>query len=103
MTEAALENSVRRILADLPSVLWYHTRDSRGSNAGFPDLVCAGPRGVLYRELKREGKRPTIAQEAWLSALRGAGQDAGVWQPSSLLSGTIARELSALAGLGGAG
>jgi len=99
MSENELEEHMRRILADLPSVRWYHTHDSRRSPSGFPDLVAVGPGGVLFRELKREGKKPTVSQAAWLAALRGAGQDAEVWRPSSLLSGTVARELAALAGL----
>jgi hypothetical protein len=100
MTERDLENGVRRILADLPSVLAYHTHDSRKSASGWPDWCFCGPRGLLFRELKREGKKPTRAQEAWLAALRAAGQSADTWYPADLLDGTIARELAALAGLG---
>lgn len=99
MSENELEQHLRRILADLPSVLAYHTHDSRHSPSGYPDWTFCGPAGVLFRELKREIKKPTPAQAAWLSALRLARQDAGVWRPSDLLSGRVARELAALAGL----
>lgn len=102
MSEGELENCIRRILKDLPQILWYHTHDSRRSPSGFPDLVCVGPRGVLYRELKRQNGKLTKAQEAWLAALTAAGQDAGVWRPDSLLSCRIARQLAALAGMDGA-
>ena len=52
MSEAELEHAIRRILKDLPQIVWYHTRDSRRSPSGFPDLVCVGPAGILWRELK---------------------------------------------------
>jgi hypothetical protein len=97
MTEAQLEQGVRRILKDLPSVLAYHTHDSRHSASGYPDWCFCGPDGLMFRELKREGKRPTIAQDMWLAALRGVGQSADVWYPADLLSGRVARELGALA------
>ena len=103
MSENELEQHIRRILADLPSVLAYHTRDSRRSPSGFPDWVFVGPHGLLFRELKREGKKPTVAQAAWLTALVRAGQDACVWKPSDLLAGRIARRLAAIAGLVAAG
>ena len=91
---------MRRILKDLPDVLWYHTHDSRRSPSGYPDLVCVGPGGVLYRELKTMRGRVTKAQDEWLCALTFAGADAQVWRPVDLLSGHIARELAAIAGLG---
>jgi hypothetical protein len=100
MSENELEQHIRRILADLPGVLAYHTHDSRHSASGYPDWCFCGPRGVLFRELKREGKKPTPAQAEWLRALLAAGQDACVWRPSDLLEGRIARRLAALAGLG---
>ena len=94
---------MRRILADLPSVRAFHVRDSRRSTGdGYPDWTLLGPDRLMFRELKRETGRTTAAQDAWLAALRGAGQDADVWRPSDLLSQRIGRELAALAGLGGA-
>lgn len=94
-----LDEQVRAILAGLPSLLGYHTWDSRRSPEGFPDWVFCGPRGVLYRELKRQGKDPEPRQQDWLDALSAAGQDAGVWRPADLLDGTVARELAVLAGM----
>jgi hypothetical protein len=98
MSENELEQHIRRILADLPSVLAYHTHDSRHSPSGFPDWTFCGPGGVLFRELKRQIKSPAPSQAAWLSALRLARQDAAVWRPSDLLAGRIGHELAALAG-----
>ena len=77
MSERELENAIRRILADLPQVLWYHTRDSRRSPSGFPDLVCVGPGFVIYRELKTARGRVSAAQQRWLDALRDTGASAG--------------------------
>jgi hypothetical protein len=103
MSEATLDRNVRAIIAGLRDIggqiAAYHTHDSRHSPSGFPDWVCAGPGGVLWRELKRESGKLTTAQLGWLQALTGAGQDAGVWRPADLCSGRITRELAALAGL----
>jgi hypothetical protein len=60
----------------------YHTRDSRRSDAGWPDLVLCKPPRLLIRELKRDGEVPTAAQQAWLRALRACGVDAAVWRPA---------------------
>lgn len=99
MKEATLEQSLRRILKDLPAVTAYHTYDSRRSHSGYPDWTFVGPGGVMWRELKQQAKHPTPAQQHWLDELVAAGQDAGVWRPADLMSGRIARELAALAAL----
>ena len=83
-------------LCKLYGLLWYHTRNSKRSPAGFPDLVIAG-RKVLYRELKTQKGVVSPAQREWLDALTAAGQDAGVWRPEDWLSGRIERELRAAA------
>ncbi len=62
----------------------------------------SGVRRILA-DLKKRG-RPVLAYHPWSSkhALTAAGMSAGVWYPADLLDGTIARELAALAGMGGA-
>jgi hypothetical protein len=97
----SLDAHVRRLMKDL-NLRGYHTRDSRRSPSGYPDWTIAGRRGVLFRELKREGKDPTPAQREWLYDLTVAGADAGVWRPSDLLSGRIQREMTAISYLAGA-
>jgi hypothetical protein len=100
MSENELDEHIRRIIADLPGVLRYHTFDSRKSPSGFPDLVITGPGGVLFRELKTQRGQVTVAQETWLRALVLAGADACCWRPDDLLTGRIARRLAAVSGLG---
>lgn len=100
MSERELDNSIRSLAAGL-GLKRYATHDSRKSPAGFPDLVLAGPGGVLFRELKTERGRHTNAQLEWLLALSDAKSDADTWRPSDLLSGRIARELTAISGLAG--
>lgn len=73
----------------------YHTYDSRRSAPGFPDIVAVRPRTqqVLFREIKTEKGKVSIAQELWLDALQKAGADAGVWRPSDwkAIERTLAR------------
>lgn len=95
MSEAQLDAHVRELCKGL-GLLRYHTHDSRRSPSGFPDLVCVGPRGVLFRELKRQRGKVSAEQQEWLDALTAAGESAAVWRPASLLSGAIAAELAAI-------
>jgi hypothetical protein len=95
MTERELDGQVRLIARDL-GLLVYHTFDSRRSAAGFPDLVCAGRNGILFRELKANGGHISPAQKEWGLMLTRAGADYNVWWPTDLLSGRIARELAAI-------
>ena len=81
---------------------WIHHRRSEMTNPGWPDLVVkapAGRAGVMFRELKKQKEKPTPDQWEWLDALAAAGMDADWWRPSDYLSGRVARELAALAGM----
>ena len=51
--------------------LWYHTRDSRRSPAGFPDLVLVRGETVIFLECKTMKKKPSAAQEVWMARLKG--------------------------------
>jgi hypothetical protein len=83
MTEAQLLETIREA-AVLGGWLLYHTRDSRGSAAGFPDLVLVRGNRVIFAECKTEYGRPTHEQLHWLITLRAAGQEAKIWRPSDL-------------------
>lgn len=81
--------------------LIYHTRDSRKSTPGFPDLVMVRPedRRLLFAELKiypetQKRGQLTGSQQKWLRALRDvsmARQDylfffpeAYIWRPEDM-------------------
>lgn len=74
---------------------WYHTHDSRRSVPGFPDLVIAGPGGILFAELKTLTGRVTKAQQHWLDILKGAGLEVHLWRPTD--ADTIRDRLMTLA------
>lgn len=60
----------------------YHTRDSRGSTAGFPDLVLLRGDQLVICEIKTMTGRLTTAQASWLSALRLVpGISVFLWRP----------------------
>lgn len=82
MTEAAFQSVVLDIAA-WRGWLAYHTRDSRGSRSGFPDLVLVRER-VVYAELKRDKGKPSLEQIKWISALREADGEAYVWFPCDM-------------------
>ena len=102
----SLDAHVRRLMKDL-GLTGFHVEKSLDveknrknvSVKGWPDWTIRGPRGVLFRELKSQRGRVEPEQREWLDALAADGADVDVWRPSCLLSGRIARELAALAGL----
>lgn len=115
MSEKQLDAHVRQIINDLGlATLAFHPPDGvspkcpncgatrKRANGryrrGYPDWTILGPRGLLFRELKRQDKKPDLYQQAWLEGLRSRGCDADVWRPEDLHSGRIARELGAIAG-----
>ena len=51
----------------------YHTRDSRRSTHGFPDLVLVRPPRVIFWECKTEDEKrskPSPDQEVWIRKLK---------------------------------
>jgi hypothetical protein len=106
MPEAKLESGVRDILKDLEKhghkVLAFHPWSSKHSAGGWPDWAFCTVHGFMVRELKKQREKLRADQREWLDSLTAAGVDADVWRPSDLLSKRIARELAALAEMGGA-
>jgi hypothetical protein len=100
MLEGELQAQVLE-LATMLGCLTYHTYDSRRSREGFPDLVVVHERtgGLIFAELKRDGKHPTAAQQRWLDAL-GRRHEVHVWTPFLLRSGVIGHQLQALGRVG---
>jgi hypothetical protein len=89
MTEAAFQKLVLDA-ARLFGWLWYHTRDSRGSAAGYPDLtlvrVAPGkPPRVLFVELKSATGRLRAEQIVWATTLGAVGGavEHHVWRPTT--------------------
>ena len=97
MTEAELQEAVRRMCADL-GLYHYHPHDSRRSQAGWPDSVIIGPAGIIFRELKTQAGKLSSEQRHVGYLLTGAGLSWEVWRPADLLDGTIGAQLAALAG-----
>jgi hypothetical protein len=94
MTEAQLQAAVVDLARYLGLTVW-HDVDSRRNLAGFPDLVLIG-RKVLWLELKRQTGRVRPEQQAFLSRLVRAGQDARVIRPADWLDGTVERLLRSI-------
>ena len=87
MTEEELQQEVERIVM-LFGWSHYHTRDSRGSEADFPDLVMLRtwkePKRMIVAELKKEGLRATEGQQKWLNDFAVLGWEVYTWWPSDL-------------------
>lgn len=83
LTEEQFQRQVTD-LCDLLGLKWHHETDSRRSKAGFPDLVIAGPYGVVFAELKTEKGRVSKGQQEWIDALDASQQSVYVWRPSQL-------------------
>lgn len=64
-----------------PAWRYYHTRNSKRSVAGFPDLTLWRER-VVFAELKTETGKLTRAQEDVVEQLQMAGAEVYVWRPS---------------------
>lgn len=97
MTEAELMEHVRLLCKEL-GLLAFHDHDSRRSwGPGFPDLVIAGPGGLIFREVKNAVNSLSPEQRRWGSVLSQAGADWAPWRPQDLLSGVISRTLGEIA------
>jgi hypothetical protein len=69
----------------------------KGDGKGFPDLVIAGPGGMLFRELKSWTGTLSPEQAVWRDRLIEAGASWGLWSPLEWFNGTIHAELARLA------
>jgi hypothetical protein len=78
-------------------LLWHHPPDSRRERAGWPDLVIAGPRGILFAEIKSEDGRVTQAQWRTGRQLLAWGHTWAEWRPADWLNGHVQGRLHQLA------
>lgn len=99
MTESELTTEVIRLCGKY-SALWHHCPDSRRceGSTGFPDLVIAGPGGVIFAECKSDGGETTAEQDNWAfiltttalySKLQRLQHVYYLWRPQNLESGEI--------------
>lgn len=65
-------------------------------DAGFPDLVLAGPYGVMFRELKASAGLLRPRQTRWRHQLIAGGADYQVWRPLDWINGRIEDQIRAL-------
>jgi hypothetical protein len=61
--------------------LAYHTKDSRKSAPGFPDIIALKGERQLVIETKRVGEEPDSEQERWLGAYADVGAEVYVFTP----------------------
>lgn len=73
----------------------HHEVDSRKSRRGLPDLIIAGPGGVVFVEVKRQDRaaQATVEQNEWLDTLSASGQAAYLGRPEDWVSGKIQRDI----------
>src|SRR5262245_37343528 len=55
----------------------------QGDGAGYPDLLLVRRDRVVWAELKSQRGVLSDEQQAWIDALRAAGQEVYIWRPSS--------------------
>jgi len=93
------ENQLQQSIIDLCRVfhlLCYHTKDSRRSAKGFPDLCIVGPRGIVFAELKSKTGKSSIDQRCWEAGIREANGTFYLWRPEHWHSGEIRETLEGL-------
>lgn len=105
MTEAEFTEEVAA-MAGAMGLLLHHCTDSRRciGQAGFPDLIIVGVRGIIFAELKIPGGETSAEQDLWHWTLHQAnmlcstecersGHLHQLWTPADLENGRIKREL----------
>lgn len=90
MTEAEFQQRITD-LCDTLGLTWTHFRPAveksgkwatpLSGRKGWPDLVIAGPGGVLFVELKTDNGRLSADQQHWLDMLHDGGCECHVWRP----------------------
>ena len=92
LAAAMSERDLHKAVTDMASaygLLWWHATDPRKSNAGLPDLILLGWRGLAFVELKAEKGRLRPEQVIWLERLAAAGVPVEVIRPSDLQAGRV--------------
>jgi hypothetical protein len=106
VTEEQLQHDVEELLGELErwGVVWHHCGDPRRCHGpgGLPDLIAAGPGGLLAAEMKSADGELSADQQAWGWAWsRGAIARVPEYvtlRPDDLASGLIEHRLRSLIG-----
>jgi hypothetical protein len=96
MTEGQLQQLVTGAARSLGLLVFHSTDPRRDVGPGFPDLLLAGPRGILLAELKSPGYRLSSEQRDWRNMLQAGGAAWRCWYPRDWASGVIEAELRAI-------
>lgn len=89
MTEGEMQDSIRQAALQ-HHWRFYHTFNSRRSDAGFPDCVCVRDGRLMFFELKRQSGRVSMQQVLWIVELgQVPGVDAYIVRPEPRCSGEI--------------
>lgn len=76
------EELMRHIHEEITRLDLHAHANCKGSwGAGFPDLVIAGPGGVIFREVKTARGRVETQQWDWAHLLIKDGCDWQIWRP----------------------
>ena len=105
--ERALQRAVERLCDEL-GLLWHHCGRpvTCSGRDGLPDLIAAGPGGLVIPELKSQDGITTAGQDLWgwtltraWSRMGAASHPSGwaVWRPDDLESGLIRSQLERIA------
>ena len=81
MTGEELLAKIIAMLGTHPSLKWFHSYDPRrDKQRGYPDLTIAGPRGVLWAEVKGAAEELSSSQVDWKWILLASGQAWRIWR-----------------------
>ena len=77
MTETQIQKNIKDS-AEALGLVYYHTRNSFGSDKGFPDIVVSGPVGspapsTMFYETKGPRGKVSDDQLMWLGLLSASG------------------------------
>jgi hypothetical protein len=103
MSESDLLGYILARCRTLDLLVFHSTDPVRDIGPGFPDLVIAGPRGVIFAELKSGQGVMSADQRAWRRALSyalnrpGSASQYELWSPTEWESGQIERQIIDLA------
>jgi hypothetical protein len=104
VNEQQLLAAVVEQLAGQRQLVWHHCSASFrcAGPGGLPDLVIAGPGGLVFAELKSAAGELSAGQQAWQWALHTASSRTPfrLWRPADWADGRIQSELALLSGKG---